>query len=113
MMKAVYNISTSLLIIMGENIRTLIKTNSNDEWDTVYDLDGKPLYDFQLSFDDSIDDTKHTTLNPSNYNLQYVNLIPDTRGSEGDLTQGEEWRNAEIAIIRTEPFLELLGVVSK
>jgi hypothetical protein len=110
MMKAVYDIYTQILIVTGDNIQTLVTIITEmGEWNSVNDLEGNPLYDIQLDFDDSIDEGTNTELNVDNYNLQYVNLIP-TGDKEYPLTSGTDWRNAELTIIKSKPHMEVLGI---
>ena len=113
-MKAVYDITTKQLIIIGDTITTLILiVDEIGGWYTINDLENNPLYDIQLDFDDSIDiESENTELNHKNYNLQYVNLVED-KTSVGSLTQGNNWDNIETTIIRTKPFLEILGTIHK
>ena len=99
---------------MGDTINTLIKTvDEMGEWDTLNDINGNPLYDIQLDFDDSIDkESEDTKYNHENYNLQYVNLVEDNF-SLGSLKQGDNWDNIELVVISTVPFLKTLGIKHK
>jgi hypothetical protein len=108
MLKATYDLNTKVLTIFGNEIKTFVETiDEMGEWRTVNDLDDNPLFDVQLDFDDSIDETSaDTNLNPENYNLQYVNLI---KLSEDTYEMGRDWQNAELTTIKTQP-LEVIGV---
>lgn len=96
-MKATYNIPTKHLIIIGDKIKTIDKViDEMGEWDTIKGLNGKPIYDFQLDFDDSSDRGEDTINNESNYNLQYVNLV---KLGNDEYIMGDDWRNIEITFI--------------
>lgn len=111
MLKAIYNLTTNVLIVTGNGITTFIETiDEMGEWRTLYCNHGYPLYDVQLDFDDSLDETKETELNPNNYNVQYVNLI---KGEGDELEMGGDWQNAELTIIKDEPRLEVVGTTNK
>jgi hypothetical protein len=109
-MKAIYNLTTKLLIVTGDAIKNFIETvDEIGEWRTLNDTEGNPIFDIQMDYDDSIDKTETDhTLNPDNYNLQYVNLVVDE--FQG-VIQGEDWRNIELTIIEDKPSfsLKILG----
>jgi len=109
MMKAVFDLSTNQLTVIGNDIQTLIYTITEmGEWNTVNDLEGKSLYDIQLDHDDYANDGGSLT-NPKNYNLQYVNLI-QTNDSDWHYQQGTDWKNAEVTLITSQPHLTILGI---
>jgi hypothetical protein len=100
-MKAVYNIQTKQLIVIGDNIKTLTKkVDEMGEWDCVLDLHGKPKFDIQLDFDDSCNNGRYvdTELISDFYNFQFVNLV-DTGDAEQPQKQGQDWQNAEVVIM--------------
>jgi hypothetical protein len=115
MLKATYDLDTKVLTIFGNNIKTFVETiDEMGEWRTVNDLDGNPLFDVQLDFDDSIDENKHTKLNVENYNLQYVNLIRLSDNEDGQMYEmGHNWQNAELTIIKTKKGLKVLGATDE
>ena len=107
MMKAVFDLSTNQLTVIGNDIQTLIFTVTEmGEWNTVNDLEGNPLFDIQLDHDDYASDGGSLT-NPINYSIQYVNLI---KGFSDVVEQGEDWRNAELTVITSQPYLQVLGI---
>lgn len=108
-MKAIYNLTTKVLIVLGDEIQNFIETiDEMGEWRTLYDKEGNPLFDVQLDFDDSIDKGRNTTLNPNNYNVQYVNLIKTSEDSE-TYSMGDNWKNIELTIIIDKPSVKILG----
>ena len=116
MLKATYDLDTKVLTIFGNNIKTFVETiDEMGEWRTVNDTDGVPLFDVQLDFDDSIDETsKNTELNVENYNLQYVNLIKISEDKDGVMYEmGHNWMNAELTVIKTKKGLKVLGTTDE
>ncbi len=116
MLKATYDLDTKVLTIFGNNIKTFVETiDEMGEWRTVNDTDGIPLFDVQLDFDDSIDETsKNTKLNVENYNLQYVNLIKISEDKDGVMYEmGHNWMNAELTVIKTKKGLKVLGTTDE
>ena len=84
-------------LVIGTGLPMQVRTvDEFDEWNCINDNEGKPLFDVQVWFDDSIkqeDKNKY-------YGFQYVNLIPDTSVEDKDyLTQGKNWRNPDKIII--------------
>lgn len=118
MLRAIYNLTTKVLIVTGNEISTFVEViDEMGEWRTLCDTEGEPLYDVQLDFDYSIDETsKDTSLNPENYNVQFVNLIKlseDKVSASTTYEMGHDWKNAELTIIRDKPSLEVIGVTEQ
>lgn len=68
--------------------------DSYSDWDCVNGMDGHPLFDVQIDFDDSVKlDNKDEY-----YQFQYVDLILDLY-NKGYLTQGNDWGNANEFIV--------------
>lgn len=110
MLQATFDISTNILTILGDRVNPFVEyVTEMGEWNTLYsNFTNLPLFDIQLDFDDSIDTkSENTTLNPENYNLQYVNLVMNPDGS---YHMGSDWRNIELVILHSQPFLKKLGI---
>lgn len=109
-MKAVFNIDTNLLIITGDKIKTYVTVvEKMSEWNTLLDLGGNPIYDYQLDFDDSLDKiSDFTYANVKNYNLHYVTL-KETGNEECPYEQTGNSNNIELTLISTEPTLQIHG----
>jgi hypothetical protein len=108
-MEATFNITTKELTIVGKNISPVaVVIEELGEWGCINNLKGKPLYDFQLDFDDSIDDSEKPERNFKNYSLQYVNLVRE-KGKK-TLTIGQNWKIAELTVICGKKNQKVLGV---
>jgi hypothetical protein len=89
-------------IVVGEGLPIQVITfESYSDWDSVNDFEGKPLFDVQIDFDDSV-----KMNNPNDhYQFQYVNLIYDENGS---CSTGLDYDNADEIIITNEPIAKLV-----
>ena len=113
MLRAIYNLTTKVLIVTGEGISTFVEViDEMSEWRTLHDTEGNSLFDVQLDFDDSIDESEDTLRNPKNYNVQYVNLIL-MEGSTDTYEMGNDWRNCELTIIEDIPTPRVIGVTNE
>lgn len=105
-MKAIFNITNSMLTIVGENIRpVIIFVDEMEEYHSILDLLGNPILDFQLIFDDEIDTDSDLSAryNVMNYILQCIRI-----NNQGE--QIGDFRLIDLTLVSNEPFIQILGV---
>ena len=105
--KVILNPSENQYVVIGRGIPVQVKRFDNySDWDSVNDLNGEPVFDVQIDFDDSVkmdDENKY-------YQFQYANLIYD---EDGTLTTGLDYNFANELIITQTPLAQVIADLFK
>jgi hypothetical protein len=100
--RVILNPQEQQYVVIGKGIPVQVrKFDSYSDWDSVQDLNGEPVFDVQIDFDDSV-----KLDNPNEYyQFQYVNLI--WREDMDNWYVGEDYQSVKVEVV-TEPITEIL-----
>ena len=105
--KVILNPSENQYVVIGKGIPVQVKRfDDYSDWDSVNDLNGEPVFDVQIDFDDSVkmdDENKY-------YQFQYVNLIYD---EDGNASTGLDYKCANELIITQTPLAQVIADLFK
>lgn len=101
--RVILNVRERQYIIIGKGLPIQVrKFDSFSDWDSVQNLDGEPVFDVQIDFDDSV-----KLDNPNEYyQFQYVNLI--WREDQDNWEVGLDYQGVEPEVV-TEPIVQILA----
>lgn len=105
--KVILNPLEKQYVVIGKGIPVQVRKFDNySDWDSVNDLNGEPVFDVQIDYDDSVkmdDENKY-------YQFQYVNLIYD---EDGNPHTGLDYACADEFIITQEPLAQVVADLFK
>ena len=95
--KVILITSEKKYVVIGKGIPTqTIKFDSYSDWNSVISLDGYPVFDVQIDFDDSAKLVKLD--NPNKYyQFQYVNLI--WKDDQDGWEMGSDWQSVDVEVV--------------
>ena len=101
--RVILNTSEKQYVVIGKGIPTQVrKFDSYSDWDSVQDLNGEPVFDVQIDFDDSV-----KLDNPNDYyQFQYVNLI--WREDQDNWEVGLDYQSVDVEVV-TESITQILA----
>lgn len=101
--KVILNPSEKQYVVIGKGIPIQVKQFEDySDWDSVNDLNGDPVFDVQIDFDDSVKmDDEHKY-----YQFQYVNLIYD---EDGNASTGFDYYCADELVVTPTPLAQVIA----
>jgi len=101
--RVILNVQEQQYIVIGRGLPVQVrKFDSYSDWDSVQNLDGEPVFDVQIDFDDSV-----KLDNPNEYyQFQYVNLI--WREDQDNWEVGLDYEGVVPEVV-SEPIAEILA----
>ncbi len=101
--KVILNPIEKRYAVIGEGIPVQIRRfDDYSDWDSVNDLNGEPVFDVQIDFDDSVKmDNKDKY-----YQFQYVNIIYD---KDGNPNTGDDYKSVNELVITETPLAKVIA----
>ncbi len=101
--KVILNPIEKQYAVIGEGIPVQIRRfDDYSDWDSVNDLNGEPVFDVQIDFDDSVKmDNKDKY-----YQFQYVNIIYD---KDGNPNTGDDYKSVNELVITETPLAKVIA----
>lgn len=101
--KVILNPSEKQYVVIGKGLPVQVRRfDDYSDWDSVNDLNGEPIFDVQIDFDDSVkmdDKDKY-------YQFQYVNLIYD---EDGNASTGDDYHCANELVVTEIPLAQVIA----
>ena len=105
--KVILNPIEKQYVVIGKGIPVQVRRFDNySDWDDVNDLNGEPVFDVQIDFDDSVKMDNENNY----YQFQYVNIIYD---EDGNAKTGLDYYNADELIITETPLAQVIADLFK
>ena len=105
--KVILNPSEKQYVVIGNGLPVQVRRfDDYSDWDSVNDLNGEPIFDVQIDFDDSVvekDTDKY-------YQFQYVNLIYD---EDGNASTGLDYHCANELVVTETPLAQVIADLFK
>lgn len=103
--KVILNPIEKQYVVIGKGIPVQVRRfDDYSDWDSVNDLNGEPVFDVQIDFDNSVKMDNENNY----YQFQYVNLIYDE-----DANTGLDYYNADELIITETPLAQVIADLFK
>jgi hypothetical protein len=101
--KVILSTTDKAYAVIGTGLPVQVKRfDDYSDWDSVNGMDGLPLFDVQIDFDDSVemdDPNKY-------YQFQYVNLIYD---EDGNCSTGLDYACADELVVTDQPLAQVIA----
>jgi len=105
--KVILNPSERQYVVIGKGIPVQVRRfDDYSDWDSVNDLNGEPVFDVQIDFDDSVKMDNEDKY----YQFQYVNLIYD---EDGNPSTGLDYNCANELVITETPLAQVIADLFK
>jgi len=95
--RVILNVQEKQYLVMGKGLPVQVRTfNEFQDWDSVQDKDGVPVFDIQIDDDEGCDEP---------YQFQYVDLI--WREDDDNWEVGEDYQSVKVEVV-TEPLAQVI-----